>query len=50
MGILDFFKNWRQENNNVKYVNMLNGSYPIFSQFGDDIYASDVVQQALNGA
>lgn len=47
MGILDFFKNWRQEKNNVKYVNMLNGSYPIFSQFGDDIYASDVVQQAL---
>ena len=26
---------------------MLNGFTPIFSQFGDDIYASDVVQQAV---
>lgn len=27
---------------------MLNGFTPIFSQFGDDIYSSDVVQQAIN--
>lgn len=27
---------------------MLNGSMPIYSQFGDNIYASDVVQQAVN--
>ncbi|WP_418209458.1 phage portal protein [Bacteroides sp.] len=27
---------------------MLNGYTPIYSQFGDDIYASDVVQQAIN--
>ncbi|MCC0670818.1 phage portal protein [Clostridioides sp. ES-S-0145-01] len=27
---------------------MLNGYTPIFSQFGDDIYASDVVQQAIS--
>lgn len=31
-----------------KYIDMLNGYTPIFSQFGQDIYASDVVQQALN--
>lgn len=30
-----------------KYAQMLNGYTPIFSQFGSDIYASDVVQQAL---
>lgn len=30
------------------YADMLNGFTPIFSQFGDDIYASDVVQQAIN--
>lgn len=30
------------------YADMLNGFTPIFSQFGQDIYASDVVQQALN--
>lgn len=27
---------------------MLNGFTPIYSQFGNDIYASDVVQQAIN--
>lgn len=32
----------------TKYADMLNGFTPIFSQFGDDIYASDVVQQAIN--
>lgn len=32
----------------VKHADMLNGYTPIFSQFGQDIYASDVVQQALN--
>lgn len=30
------------------YADMLNGFTPIFSQFGQDVYASDVVQQALN--
>lgn len=33
--------------NNSKLAPMLNGRAPIFSQFGTDIYASDVVQQAL---
>lgn len=32
----------------TKYADMLNGFTPIFSQFGNDIYASDVVQQAIN--
>lgn len=30
-----------------KYAKALNGYTPIFSQFGTDIYASDVVQQAV---
>ena len=30
------------------YADMLNGYTPIYSQFGQNIYASDVVQQALN--
>lgn len=33
---------------NARYAQMLNGGTPIFSQFGTNIYASDVVQQALN--
>lgn len=45
MGLIDYFK---QKKTNMKYARMLNGYVPIFSQFGDDIYASDVVQQAIN--
>lgn len=33
---------------NTRYADMLNGYTPIFTQFGQNIYASDVVQQALN--
>ena len=33
---------------NAKYAQMLSGGTPIFSQFGNNIYASDVVQQAVN--
>lgn len=32
----------------TEYADMLNGFTPIFSQFGNDIYTSDVVQQAVN--
>lgn len=34
--------------NKTGYADMLNGFTPIYSQFGSDIYASDVVQQAIN--
>lgn len=34
-------------NRKTTYASMLNGYTPIFSNFGNDIYASDVVQQAL---
>ncbi len=43
MGLMDFFRPKKQR---YKYAQMLNGRMPIFSQFGTDIYASDVVQQA----
>lgn len=46
LGWLDKLK--RKPKVNTKYADMLNGFTPIFSQFGDDIYASDVVQQAIN--
>lgn len=45
MGWLDKFK--RKPPANEKWAQMLNGYTPIFSQFGTDIYASDVVQQAV---
>lgn len=46
MGLFDLLK--RKGPKNSKYASMLNGYAPIFSQFGNDIYASDVVQQAIN--
>lgn len=47
MGFFDFVNNYRRRAENKQYVKMLSGNMPIFSQFGNDIYASDVVQQAL---
>ena len=47
MGIFDFFKKKQIEKQKMKYASMLNGTIPIFSQYGEDIYASDVVNQAL---
>lgn len=46
MGLFDMFRGFTPKN--TKSAAMLNGYTPIFSQFGDDIYVSDVVQQALN--
>ncbi len=45
MGIFDAL--FRRGPNNRKLAPMINGYAPIFSQFGTNIYASDVVQQAL---
>lgn len=45
MGWLDKLR--KKSPSNARYAQMLNGMLPIFSQFGDDIFASDVVQQAI---
>lgn len=45
MGWLDKLK--RKPPASQKWAQTLNGYSPIFSQFGTDIYASDVVQQAV---
>lgn len=39
---------FKRKPNNAVYAQMLTGGTPIFSQFGTNIYASDVVQQAIN--
>lgn len=46
MGWLDKLK--RKPKVKTEYAQMLDGYTPIYSQFGQDIYASDVVQQAIN--
>lgn len=38
----------RENNRRMQYAKMLDGSYPVFSQFGQNIYASDVVQMAID--
>lgn len=45
MGLFDKLRRFMPKNH--RYAQMLNGYTPIFSQFGTNIYASDVVQQAL---
>ena len=47
MGLIDFINKFKKTKPNINYAKMLNGYTPIFSQFGQDIYASDVVQQAI---
>ncbi|MBQ9700073.1 MAG: phage portal protein [Lachnospiraceae bacterium] len=42
---------FKKQSNNIttgKYAEVMNGYAPIFTQFGTNIYASDVVQQAIN--
>lgn len=46
MGFLD--KIFKRAPKNTRYAPTLDGYTPIFTQFGQDIYASDVVQQALS--
>ena len=45
MGLLD--KLFHRGPKNWTFAPMMNGYAPLFTQFGTDIYASDVVQQAL---
>ena len=46
MGWLD--KLFKKNTKSIIYADTLNGYTPIFSQFGQNIFASDVVQQAIN--
>ena len=47
MGIFSFLINTFKNRKYFKYARMLDNSAPIFSQNGTNIYASDVVQQAV---
>lgn len=44
---INIFKKMFSKNREYSYAKMLNGQTPIFSQFGDDIYASDVVKNCI---
>lgn len=46
--IRDLFFGHKEKVDNTQYAEMLSGRMPIYSNFGNDIYSSDVVQQAIN--
>lgn len=51
MGFSDLIKNMfasKQDKQNMQYAKFLDGYAPIFSQFGQNIYASDVVQNCID--
>lgn len=49
MGLFSWIgKNKKEDNKNLGRIKGLDWWSPIYSQFGSDIYASDVVQQAIN--
>lgn len=46
--LLQSLMNNNQTKKQLKYAKMLDGSYPAFSQFGKDIYVSDIVQNCID--
>lgn len=48
MALVDFFKGIANKAKQYTYAKMLSGYIPVFSQFGTDIYVSDVVQNCID--
>lgn len=44
---MGFFKNIMNKYKSYTYAKMLSGETPVFSQFGEDIYASDIVKNCI---
>ena len=44
----NLFKKQDETPTKIKYADVMSGYAPIFSQHGTNIYASDVVQQAIS--
>lgn len=47
IGIFNVIKKHREEKKLLAYAKMMNGYTPVFSNFGEDVYASDIVQNAI---
>lgn len=48
MGLFDFLKPKKQKEKDEHYAYTQRGATPSFSRFGDNVYKSDTVQQAIN--
>lgn len=46
IGIFDFLKK-KGKKNGLVYAPTMNGSYPFFAPFGDNLYASDIIVQSI---
>nr|DAD95061.1 MAG TPA: portal protein [Siphoviridae sp. ctVqj4] len=46
MGIFDIFKS-KDKKTQTKYIEMMNGAVPVFSNFGENIYANDIIQSCI---
>jgi HK97 family phage portal protein len=47
LGLINVLSKVSKGAKNLLYAKMLNGAAPVFTQFGDDIYASDIVQNCI---
>lgn len=47
MALFDFLKKRKPKSEGVTYAPTMSGYSPILSDFGDDIYASDIIMQAI---
>lgn len=49
MGWFDDIKTkFNNKKTNIHYAKMMSGQTPVFSQFGNDVYASDIMQQCIS--
>lgn len=47
MGILDLIKSRKDKKMAMAYAKMMKGYTPVFNSFGENVYASDIVQNAI---
>lgn len=47
MGLFKFIEKFKNDRAIRQYAKMMNGYTPVFSQFGKNVYASDIVQNAI---
>ncbi|WP_274363722.1 phage portal protein [Paenibacillus thermotolerans] len=48
MALMDWLRGFAGGRRDGSYTRMLNGTLPIYSQFGQNIYASDIVQECID--
>lgn len=47
MGVFSALKGFANHRRQMTYAKMMNGMVPVFSSFGNDVYASDIVKNAI---